>query len=492
MNCNGCLLDSAQKVRCSKCKSDLYKIDSGSGKCVCAGYIDGGQICQACDASCLKCDGAGPSSCTDCHPGMKPDGKACKCPVGTFFNDKEKKCVKCPGTCTECASEKSCSKCIDKFRVPSGGGVCECDLSKGQFVDKLDGNKCKPCHASCKLCTGALNTNCSDCDKPFTRLGSGKCGCVETTPAPTYYRPSDKTCAACHGSCGSCDDGVSCKTCADAKHEESSTTKLCTCSDTYYEKTPGNCQKCEVTCLTCSGATDSDCKTCPAGRELAGTKCMLVPTCKTSQYIKKPKTGDWVCDDCSKTCATCTSDSDKACLTCKSPRTFNSGVCKCPENTYSHSDGSCKACPKKCNGCKSDTTCISCAANFREDKGDCVCQDGRYLNPSSGYCDRCNGSCKTCDKSATQCESCYPGATHDKVKKTCTGATTCGNGFFYDKNATTSDKCVACDKSCKTCTGRGASSCDSCESYMKQEGSTCKCPGASYFDYGSSSCQPCD
>ena len=62
----------------------------------------GGSECEACDAACASCDGAGPDSCTSCSGAVLFEGKcASSCPVGTFQTSLDV-CEGCRAECATC------------------------------------------------------------------------------------------------------------------------------------------------------------------------------------------------------------------------------------------------------------------------------------------------------------------------------------------------------------------------------------------------------
>ena len=48
---------------------------------------------------------------------------------------------------------------------------------------------------------------------------------------------------------------------------------FCVCSDAYYLTGVTSCSRCNIECLSCGGATNSDCLTCPEGGSLSSGSC---------------------------------------------------------------------------------------------------------------------------------------------------------------------------------------------------------------------------
>jgi hypothetical protein len=127
--CNGCTMVN-NAVTCLACADANYVVNPSTGDCECSGYMDS-TTCKACHASCYRCTAAGDTACSDCYSGMTKNGTKCECPAGTYFDSSTKTCKACHSLCSTCTSATSCSGCVSSnFKVPTGGGICECDLTK--------------------------------------------------------------------------------------------------------------------------------------------------------------------------------------------------------------------------------------------------------------------------------------------------------------------------------------------------------------------------
>jgi hypothetical protein len=99
-----------------------------------------GNMCQACDGSCLKCTGSTSNECSVCAPGTVLDGRsgfprpnsasgACvsECPSGTYFDDDAAACVDCHNSCSTCSSGTVCSSCAGSLVLE--GDFCRANIT---------------------------------------------------------------------------------------------------------------------------------------------------------------------------------------------------------------------------------------------------------------------------------------------------------------------------------------------------------------------------
>ena len=97
--------------------------------------------------------------------------------------------------------------CLNKCPIPLWGHLNEVACSnmckgEGLFVD-FDQRLCKPCHPSCKTCSGPLSTDCKTCPNGLSYfLGSCNLNCKSN-----YYSDGNTTvanCKKCPDGCFSC------------------------------------------------------------------------------------------------------------------------------------------------------------------------------------------------------------------------------------------------------------------------------------------------
>ena len=273
----------------------------------------------------------------------------------------------------------------------------------------------------------------------------------------------------------------------------------CSCGTgtTMTYSNSGVCGPCDSSCLTCNGATSSDCTSCAAGQYLSSGSCnQCDSSCKTCNGA-----GSSVCTTCldgkyldSGTCYLC----DSSCLTCSGAGPSNCTSCVSGEYLE---NGSCNLCDSSCLTCDGagPSKCTSCASGEYLENGSCSLCDSSCLtcngagpsmcttclagiNFNSGSCYNCDSSCQACDGAGpSKCTSCASGeyllygvcSPCDSTCKTCNGAgptmcTTCLTGVNFK-----SGSCYNCDSSCQTCNGTGPSKCTSCTSGEYLENGSC-------------------
>lgn len=187
--------------------------------CLASGlYLDSStQACLSCAPQCADCSSASASSCTSCPASQF----LVQQPVGA--------CQSCDMSCRTCYSSAStCISCASNFyRSPSGS--CSSYCSGVVYAAYVRGGLCLPCHPSCNLCKGHP-MNCESCrdDNNFLDESWGVALCS----------PCVKPCAKCVGlaQCLSCIDG--------------------------FYLAGFSCLKCDFTCATCNGPSNSNCQSC--------------------------------------------------------------------------------------------------------------------------------------------------------------------------------------------------------------------------------------
>lgn len=185
------------------------------------------------------------------------------------------------------------------------------------------------CHSLCKSCAGPTKFECTSCFAGSIRhppLSSGltkfQCRTDCSLQPSTYYNPTTNTCLPCLPECDSCTgpnprDCVTCKS-PNLKLPDNS------CSPTCIEKTfldPTNttrCLSCHPSCLTCSGALETNCITCANGffRRISDNLC--ANNCGSGYY------GNFQigCHSCDSTCKECSGPGPTSCLECFNPDRF--------------------------------------------------------------------------------------------------------------------------------------------------------------------------
>ena len=271
------------------------------------------------------------------------------------------------------------------------------------------------------------------------------------------------------------------------------------------------CLRCPVNCkengndkVEFQGSIFQECRKCEAGYYLEGGVCTL---CKgdTLQSV--------TCDECGM------ERGEIVCKRCKDRYVLNSDI------------GECLACPLDCKACawlEGKVICTHCGEGYglyneieglggvfcersrfsgrhclmcSDDYEACLeCEDGYYLDESSGGCLKCSHPCLMCENE-NECSNCVEGMFVDDDKncqhcgeeendKTCsTCLSSCAadcddegkcSGACLSGYTLIADKCVACSSNCDKCDSD--LHCSECISgYYMEDGACVKCPeGCSY------------
>lgn len=149
-----------------------------------------------------------------------------------------------------------------------------------------------------------------------------------------------------------------------------------------------------------------------------------------------------------KLCGTCAAANVTRCTTCVVGAALGSdNVCSCVSGYY-ESNGECKVCPSKCNGCQVNGVCSACADPLRRKLDqNCDCPAG-FFDDGSSTCKTCNSLCKTCTNS-TSCTSCFSENNRTLVNGQCV----CASGFYQVVNSDNTVTCRKCSSECKECSG---------------------------------------
>ena len=283
---------------------------------------------------------------------------------------------------------------------------------------------------------------------------------------------------------------------------------------------------CATGCSKCYGNLISECTECSSGYYLKGNTC--VTDCGIG-YWNNPSgrvcSGNYfsfihfIYNDisvlaCDSTCYDCNEKYSYSCTSCNGaflwlpPVGYCISVCpagyynygpwwQCrlcwqgPETSGSITYYSCKTCTA---GAKTDcTSCDSPAFLYPYDGGDCrnPCPDGFWGNTAPRQCLPCYSSgvspysCKTCSAgTSSSCVTCFPGTFLHSGQ--CISP--CPDGFWGN---TETNRCVACNSACATCTGPANTECLSCNSgYLYSGQCLATCP-IGYYAHSSKTCQSC-
>lgn len=172
LHCTACAFDStANASYCTMCAYGTY-FQSVNKTCDSGCYSDQyenswNNSCNDCDAACATCNGPTSFSCTSCTGSfyllVNATGGYClgTCPTIGYIQIGNQ-CQSCDATCSSCngISASSCSNCSANYYLSSG--YCRYVCPNGTYPDQTAWS-CLPCDASCSYCFGSSNSSCTSC-----------------------------------------------------------------------------------------------------------------------------------------------------------------------------------------------------------------------------------------------------------------------------------------------------------------------------------------
>jgi len=322
----------------------------------------------------LTCDGQGnPPSPKNSIPG--PGCTACICPLGTYPNQNDNSCDKCPvtasGQCTTYNENLSCVPINCPANMYCDGSTSTCQCIKGTVPTS---NGCANCPNPCFTYDAATNK----CDTPVVCPANTGTFCDQNATDPS------KLCAC--PSSAPCWNGTKCAAAG------------CTCKPTAACPASNGCgtDNCGNVCGKCP--TGSNCSSTTVGTP--GT-CSCVPNCSGKDC------GD---DGCGSTCGTCINSTCNASGQCVA--NCAAGTCPtggaCGKDTCGNVDAKC-VCPANETCTSGQCTCSSsnctvmaaCGSNLGLDDCGGVCigkanQCGNYGQNQPETCDAGQCICGAC------------------------------------------------------------------------------------------------
>jgi hypothetical protein len=324
---------------CATCTAPMSS--SACGNCA-EGYTMMGRTCQACGLGCRTCSGA-TDLCTSCfrEAGYTLVGGKCygRCSNSGYYLDPLLlSCRPCNAPCAECASSPSnCTMCTSpSYRT---------------------GGQCQSCSPSCSTCFATASA-CITCSSNYfmtpDRSCVGQC-------ADVAYKalPSNPWCLPCHPDCQGC-----------VSHPQNCI--ACLSDSTYLDGSLGVnvCTPCQSPCRTCVSL--SDCLSCVDGSYLQGGSCVKCDqsclTCKgpsnsncLSCFGTSSLSPDGFCSGCSSSCKLC---SGSLCRGCSEGFFLFTGNCVvvCPSGTFANGSV-CSGCDASCSACNA-TSCLNCNTGY--------------------------------------------------------------------------------------------------------------------------------
>ena len=299
-----------------------------------------------CAPACATCFGNSSSECYSCANGWYLSGTEClnPCPSGYWGNNATRTCQQCfantsssPFSCATCSagSNSSCTSCnAGSYLYPSTGlGQCLDPCPDGYWGDNTT-KTCQQCFIrtssspfSCATCSNGGNSNeCDSCSNgKYLHPSSGPGECLSSCPKGFWGDSSANTCEPCYTntaepySCATCSAGfnTNCRSCNSGSFLYPTPEGQCvsSCPGGYWGDTATNiCKPCYTggssslfSCVTCSGGSKSDCKSCHPG-------AYLYPD-STGECLTICPYGYWG-DDTTNVCRQCTPNMENAPLPC--------------------------------------------------------------------------------------------------------------------------------------------------------------------------------
>lgn len=283
------------------------------------------------------------------------------------------------------------------------------------------------CHYACDGCSKPLDDKqCKNCTLGYEKDKEGKC--VPKCPQDFYYEDSK------------------CKR---------------YCKSGAFERLPRQCGDCDAGCLTCVGASNTECLSCKTNEALRERgSCTPASSCQKLNSILDPSKTR--CLKCFENCLSCSDTGSFNCSSCKPGHHYDYFDQTCTQQCflkeyYNYSVGLCMRCPPKCVKCQEMNLCDLCEIGKKKIKGRCydACPEKTYELPFNGTCAPCKDvHCKRCPYNG-ECKECSTGLILDSQTGSC--SENCSRaGVFLEEDTI----CSPCSKGCKICTNR--TNCEEC------------------------------
>ncbi|XP_067939674.1 furin-like [Watersipora subatra] len=423
-------------------------------------------------------------------------------------NRKQTLPVECHVTCATSSSLQlscsgsgadQCKACKPDLYQQEDTNLCVESCEDGYYIQVDDDvHMCKRCFRQCKTCAGGGIDMCTSCTDDFLLDNEGHC--VEECPSGYFANEQDRECVACKDNCTSCASLDTCLVCDDA-FDLVGGECMQKCDSREYRDKNRQCISCEdELCVVCSAA--NECKACDPSYSLYMASC--VKECPVHTYSVRTgrDSGQTICKNCHKTCATCNDEQDNNCLSCFDKYQLTSShTCvsnkTCPFGQFRElSVGSCQPCHDSCNTCSDQTNlgCTSCKENSYLKDGSCVEDCGlgffKFIDETDSHasCQQChlscanctgftNTSCLSCPDSAKlieengSCEPICPAGTYRKIymdkRDSVTSSASEDGGDLYSVSTQTTVNtsgyaCDRCPDECLTCSGPRVADCSTC------------------------------
>lgn len=364
-------------------------------------------------------------------------------------------------------------------------------------------SRCDRCYETCATCDRDSGDYCLKCLQDHFQLpvvNKRYIECFITCPPGYYNDGSDMTCQPCHHSCLECfsKEKNSCTKCRSLETMWSTGECKSDCDKGSFKsrrrKEFKECQKCHESCKSCFKGDKYGCLECLPKFPYRSQDNSCVKECPLHSY--EADTKKKLCGLCHKDCESCYGSLKTNCHECKFGFMINTDkMCRrtCDPGSYKFNRTHCKPCSFGCKKCSRDSrfTCEECFKGFflHEDeifelelrdkemfsqlKGlnsrvnhhkICFpdCKEGFYLAEDKKTCQRCHGTCKSCSGPLpAQCSSCHSNMTFSQPDSTCR----CNGASFFNFGNIDNEKggfCQECHPSCQKCTSKSKGDCEIC------------------------------
>ncbi|KAL4463427.1 hypothetical protein ABPG72_003123, partial [Tetrahymena utriculariae] len=488
---DSCLTCSENSTKCLSCQKDLFL--TKNNQCVQCDQVRQYQIkqsqkCEDCDPSCLKCNGTQKNNCTQCDQNLfLSQNYEC---LACDQNGQQKvgtKCIQCDQSCLTCDETQNniCKTCRpgEYLTFNKSCKICNQD---GWFI--ANQNECLQCDPTCKKCNGTLNSTCLTCYQGYFLNEDNQCVLCNNEG----YFISESKCLKCNSSCLTCNsiEKSNCKTCAQGLYLTKDNQCVKCDQERQFQSNNQICENCDSSCLRCIGTKKNNCTQCEPTLFLSSQN-----ECVACDQIGQSTLGNQ-CIQCHPSCRACNGTKDSDCLSCNNAKylTPKNQCTSCNEDGYFISPQNiCLQCDitcLKCNGATSKN-CTSCPlGKFLFKNNSCISCDSNGLFIRGNQCLQCDSSCLTCKGAEiSDCLSCPKGKYLLASSNTCTNTCNTKNGYFIQ-----GEKCIECNKDCRTCNGKLETNCLSCSFglvYQPTFSKCNKCEEGLFLNKSNNQCEYC-
>ena len=263
-----------------------------------------------------------------------------QCPLGYFGDTFSLSCVvNCSQGEFKNINDRLCYvQCPIGFGDPfSGFCVDSCLIGTYPF-----NNTCAKCDSTCASCQGSSPNQCLSCISGLFLQSNSPSSCLSSCPIQKYPSNINSICLSCDGSCTSCvgpsaNQCLSCNFGLFLQSNVGPASCFSSCpNNTYLSQTNQLCISCDSSCLTCAGASSNDCLSCSIGMFLATTAPSSCQSVCSLGYFFNTNTSN--CEVCDPSCTSCSGAGPLFCLTYQTYLTLNQTQSNQLNQTQNHSN----------------------------------------------------------------------------------------------------------------------------------------------------------